>query len=217
MAKKTKTNFKDFIEYKPQIMKFLDKEETELALKYHPIIKEMRNKHLTVKEIHDLYIDEETKKYTLTIKTIYRYLEKLEEKNLVIVSGHRITQNKTQAEKLYTRTANIFFKSYAEKQTPQAIKKRKATSKNLYVIISEMGNGSIITYEKFEKLILNLQDFEQQLIEEISRKVPSSKVLSEIYSEVDIDHVNYLNEFSAKLLFIIKYPELIKELQNIYN
>ena len=64
---------------------------------------------MTTKEIHDLYIDDETKNHTYTIKTIYRYLEILEEIDLVKIGGHRITEGMRLAEKLYTRTANIFF------------------------------------------------------------------------------------------------------------
>ncbi|MHA1186221.1 MAG: hypothetical protein ACTSSK_04990 [Candidatus Heimdallarchaeota archaeon] len=114
-----KPKYKDFIEHEPEIVKFLDPKDTELANKHIRIIKALREKHMTVKEIHDLYIDQDTNKHTYTIKTIYRYLEKLEELNLIIVSGHRLTKGNRLPEKLYARTANIFFKSQEEKTTPR--------------------------------------------------------------------------------------------------
>ncbi|MHA1307742.1 MAG: hypothetical protein ACTSQN_10680, partial [Candidatus Heimdallarchaeota archaeon] len=133
-----KPKYKDFIEHEPEIVRFLNTEDTELTKKYIRIIKALREKHMTVKEIHDLYIDEETKKHTYTIKTIYRYLEKLEDADLIIVSGHRLTKGNRLPEKLYARTANIFFKSQEEKTSPEAIEKRKDMIKKIYGILNEV-------------------------------------------------------------------------------
>ncbi|NPD90739.1 MAG: helix-turn-helix transcriptional regulator, partial [Asgard group archaeon] len=102
MAKKVDKKFKDYIDYEPPVIKFLNGEQTKLAEEHLKIIKALRiNKHMTAKEIHDLYIDEETSKPTYTIKTIYRYLEKLEETDLVKISGHRMTEGKRLSEQLY--------------------------------------------------------------------------------------------------------------------
>ena len=105
---KEKPKYKDFIEHKPVVVKFLDQDDTELDNKHIRIIKALREKNMTAKEIHDLYTDEDTKKHTYTIKTIYRYLEKLEEANLIIVAGHRLTKgNRIECEFCHVRCAYL--------------------------------------------------------------------------------------------------------------
>jgi len=214
---KEKSKYKDFIEHESEVVKFLDPKDTELANKHIRIIKALREKNMTVKEIHDLYIDEDTNKHTYTIKTIYRYLEKLEEANLVIISGHRLTQGNRLPEKLYARTANIFFKSQDEKTSPEAIEKRENMTKNLYDILSEIGDSSIIDYQAFEEIISLKLDLELKYIKEVIKKVPDNEKLTEIFSRSDIGSVNYLNEFAGDLLLLIRNPELIKKIQNIYK
>ena len=214
---KEKQKYKDFIEHEPEVVRFLNPKDTELANKHIRIIKALREKHMTVKEIHDLYFDEDTNKHTYTIKTIYRYLEILEEANLVIISGHRLTKGNRLPEKLYARTANIFFKSQEEKTSPEAIKKRDDMIRKIYEILSEVDDTSMIDYQEFEEIIIKKLDLELKYIREVIEKVPDNKKLSEIFSGSDIGSVNYLNEFSADLLLIIKHPELMEKIQKIYK
>ncbi|MHA1125205.1 MAG: hypothetical protein ACTSO7_04350 [Candidatus Heimdallarchaeota archaeon] len=212
-----KPKYKDFIEHEPEIVRFLNTEDTELTKKYIRIIKALREKHMTVKEIHDLYIDEETKKHTYTIKTIYRYLEKLEDADLIIVSGHRLTKGNRLPEKLYARTANIFFKSQEEKTSPEAIEKRKDMIKKIYGILNEVGDAPMIDYQEFEEIITKKLELELKYIREVIEKVPDNKKLSEIFSGSDIGSVNYLNEFAGDILLMIKHPDLIDKIQKIYK
>ncbi|MHA1355311.1 MAG: hypothetical protein ACTSR1_09090 [Candidatus Heimdallarchaeota archaeon] len=212
-----KPKYKDFIEHEPEIVKFLDPKDTELANKHIRIIKALREKHMTVKEIHDLYIDQDTNKHTYTIKTIYRYLEKLEESNLIIVSGHRLTKGNRLPEKLYARTANIFFKSQEEKTTPEALEKRKDMIKKIYGILSEVEDSPIIDFQAFEEIISMKLDLESKYVREVIEKVPDNKKLSKIFIGSDIGSVNYLNEFAADIILMIKHPELMEKIQKIYK
>ncbi|MHA1365331.1 MAG: hypothetical protein ACTSP5_02840 [Candidatus Heimdallarchaeota archaeon] len=212
-----KPKYKDFIEHEPEIVKFLDPKDTELANKHIRIIKALREKHMTVKEIHDLYIDQDTNKHTYTIKTIYRYLEKLEELNLIIVSGHRLTKGNRLPEKLYARTANIFFKSQEEKTTPEALEKRKDMIKKIYGILSEVEDSPIIDFQAFEEIISMKLDLESKYVREVIEKVPDNKKLSKIFIGSDIGSVNYLNEFAADIILMIKHPELMEKIQKIYK
>jgi len=212
-----KPKYKDFIEHEPEIVKFLDPKDTELANKHIRIIKALREKHMTVKEIHDLYIDQDTNKHTYTIKTIYRYLEKLEELNLIIVSGHRLTKGNRLPEKLYARTANIFFKSQEEKTTPEALEKRNDMIKKIYGILSEVEDSPIIDFQAFEEIISMKLDLESKYVREVIEKVPDNKKLSKIFIGSDIGSVNYLNEFAADIILMIKHPELMEKIQKIYK
>jgi Fe2+ or Zn2+ uptake regulation protein len=219
MAKKEDKKYKDYIDDSElQIIKFLTGEQTKLAEEYVPIIKALRiNKHMTAKEIHDLYIDEETEKHQYTIKTIYRYLEKLEEADLVKISGHRITIGKRLTEQLYTRTANIFFKAKKDEVYPEAAKKRKESLKKLYIVFQEIYDSPLISYKEFEELLQKRFDYEQEFNRSVVEKISENKVLTDLYSNMDIDIVNYINDLASSILVLIKKPELVKKIQNIYK
>lgn len=218
MAKKADNKFKDYLDYEPSIINFLDGEQTKLAEKHIIIIKALRiNKNMTAKEIHDLYIDEETKMHRYTIKTIYRYLEKLEEADLVKISGHRIIEGKRLSEQLYTRTGNIFFKAKKEEVYPDVKEKKKGFHKKLHIVLQEISDLHVIEFQDFDKLLSQKSDFEQAFNKSVVEKISKNKVLTDLYSEMDIDEVNYINDLISLLLVIIKKPELIKKIQKIYK
>lgn len=218
MAKKEDKKFKDYIDYESPIIKFLDGEQTKLSEEHLKIIKALRiNKHMTAKEIHDLYIDEETKKHTYTIKTIYRYLEKLEETDLVKISGHRMTKGKRLSEQLYTRTANIFFKAKKEEVYPEHAEKRKESLKNLHIVLQEIDDSPVIEFEEFENLLIQKFEYEQEFNKSIVEVISKNKILTELYGNMDIDQVNYINELASTLLVLIKKPDLVKKIQKIYK
>ncbi|NHK32609.1 MAG: helix-turn-helix transcriptional regulator [Asgard group archaeon] len=219
MAKKVNNKYKDYADdIEIPVIKFLNAEQTKLAQEYLPIIKALRvNKNMTAKEIHDLYIDKETGKHQYTIKTIYRYLEKLEEAELVLVSGHRITEGKRLTEQLYTRTGNIFFKAKKEEVHPEAAEKRKELLKKLYTVFQEIYDLPLINYEKFEELLLKKFELEQEFNRFVVEKISVNNVLTDLYSKMDIDNVNYINDLASSILVLIKKPELIKKIQDIYK
>ena len=216
MSKKTKKH-KDFIEFEPEMVRFLDAEQTKVAAKYNPIIAALReNKFMTAKEIHDLYIDEDTNKHTYTIKTIYRYLEKLEELDLVKIGGHRITEGMRLTEKLYTRTANIFFKAKKEEIHPDLLKHRKEDLTRVFKVLEQVEGKPKIDYELFEELLLKKMELEQKFNRKITEKIPDDKLLTEIYSSLHIDSVNYISDLAATILVISKHPEIFEKLSKLY-
>lgn len=217
MSNTTKKH-KDFIEFEPEMVKFLNAEQTKVATKFGPIIAALReNKYMTTKEIHDLYIDEETKKHTYTIKTIYRYLEILEEKNLVKIGGHRITEGMRLTEKLYTRTANIFFKARKEEIHPDILEKRKEDLEKVFKVLEQVEGKPTIDFNLFEELLLRKMDLELEYNRKITEKIPEDKILTKLYSELHIDSVNYISELAATILVISKHPGIFEKLSKMYE
>ena len=102
-------DYEEYIAYKPQTFKLLNNDQFELAKEHARILQALGEKgDMSVKEIHDLYTTTKGK-HTKTLKTIYRYMEILEEADIVQVAGYRKYANRRTTEKLYTRTAKIFF------------------------------------------------------------------------------------------------------------
>jgi hypothetical protein len=110
-----KPDYEDFVTVKPELVKILTKEQMDLALEHMDILRDLATKNLTVKEIHSLFWDSSKKEYTKTIKTIYRYMDTLEEKGLVKIAGHRKPADSRMTEKLYCRTAMVFTQEEEER------------------------------------------------------------------------------------------------------
>ncbi|NPE09875.1 MAG: helix-turn-helix transcriptional regulator [Asgard group archaeon] len=215
--KEMKGNHKDFIDFEPEIIKFLTDEQHFTTLKYQPIIAALRNKPMTPKEIHELYYNEDSKAYTCSIKSIYRYLEKLEDADLIRVAGYRITEGKRVSENLFLRTAQIFSKKNVNPNHPSAVKKRNMIKENLRVILEETSDSDIKDFEGFKEIIEKWLLFEIQYSREIVKKIPSSERLKDRFSKLDMEFINYLNEFASRILILIEHPDLIAKIQKIFS
>ena len=147
--KKESQKYRDFITFQPEVVKFISMDTYKVIEKYYPIVKALRKRSMTVKEIHNLYTDSESQKHTLTIKTIYRYLEKLEDEEIVVVSGHRETKGSRQVEKLYSRTASIFFTEKGEDYLQKKLEYGKEVSEKIHKILGEILEKSDVDLEAF--------------------------------------------------------------------
>jgi len=100
--------YEDFITVNPKPVQTITTEQYNEGMEYNRILSALSGKKMTVKEIHDIFLDTKTKKHTKTLKTIYRHLESLEKMGLVTVAGHRKYAGKRTPEKLYCRIADIY-------------------------------------------------------------------------------------------------------------
>jgi hypothetical protein len=115
MSEEREKNYKDFLEKKPQLVMKVSSKQTKLMMEHGLIIKNLGEKEqMTVKEIHELYWDKMKEKHGKTLKTIYRYMDLLEKANIVQVAGHRKPKGSHLTEKLYSRTAIIYFEEEAQ-------------------------------------------------------------------------------------------------------
>ncbi len=90
---------------------------------HYPIIAYLRHGFHTVKEITEAYplFSSDPEKYRKSDKTIYRYLNELKKLGLVKVVGQRVIRGQTATEKIWGRTARIFYLDHDENlatQTP---------------------------------------------------------------------------------------------------
>lgn len=215
--KEMKGEYKDFIDFEPEILKYLTDDQHLTTLKYKPIIEALRKKPMTPKEIHELYYNDDSKEYACSIKSIYRYLEKLVEVDLIRVAGHRITEGKRVTENLYMRTAKIFHKKNINPNHPEAIKKRDLTKENLRVILEEISDSEIKDFEKYKEIIEKWLLYELQYSREIMKQVPTSDRLKDRFSELDLEFINYLNEFAARMFILLRHPDLVEKIQKLFS
>ncbi|MFW9993560.1 MAG: hypothetical protein ACFFD4_16060 [Candidatus Odinarchaeota archaeon] len=224
MSEKTKdetsdksTAYQDFITYEPDPIKFISKEKMDLISKHSQIIRALRNKNMTVKEIHELYFDADTGKHTFTIKTIYKHLDRLEEANLVKVSGHRMTEGSRQTEKLYSRTGNLFYPDPNEERPEGDVEGRKEYAESLNIILSELLEVPKADKDSFYDFYMLLREHKYQSTIEILEKVKTSKSTAEVFIRTDLEKVNKMNETISLLMVFLRHPEVLERLRDLYT
>ncbi|HUT82957.1 MAG TPA: winged helix-turn-helix domain-containing protein [Candidatus Bathyarchaeia archaeon] len=208
-------NYKDFIEKEPEFIVYMNTEQAKIVESYIPIVSALRKRPMTVKEIHHLYFDKESQKYTFTIKTIYRHLEKLESAGLVRVTGHRVTEGSRVLEKLYSRTGKIFFLKPDEDHLREKKEYVKQFTSNLFVLMREYYKKADLPEDIFCNLINDFKVREYKHIDSLMDFIATNSNLTELYGKMDIDMINLLNSFSAILIAILAKPEVIDELKNL--
>lgn len=217
MNLKKEPSYKDYIEYQQETVKNITIEQSELVEKYYPIIKALREKSMTVKEIHDLYYDKEKKKHEYTIKTIYRYLDELEEAGLVVVAGHRVTEGSRVLEKLYTRTAKIFYKHMDEEYQNYKREYYQKFIKNQHFILSILFEKPDLDLEEFKSALMPFYTERLKKIDKLMTEIEKHPKLAEFYSKIGIDEINYLNNDLGMILTLIDNPEIIEKLKKLLS
>ena len=101
----------DLITFKPQIIKLLDPKTFQIFNdeNYTAVLSFLRVKSsMTIPDLVEAFKEQGIEK---SESTVYRYLQKLIDKNMVTKSGKRITSIKPdeiRSETLYSRTARVF-------------------------------------------------------------------------------------------------------------
>jgi hypothetical protein len=208
---------KDYINYTPEIVKFITEDEIALAEKFPVIIDALRKKNMTVKEIHKLFFDPELKSNTYAIKTIYRHLEELERAGLVSVAGFRETKGSRKAEKLYTKSAIIFFHKKDEEYMHHKMDVRKKIVQQLYIVLGEMLQKKEIDFDKFSNLMHTFLDKQHYAIDSIIEGIQENKVLADLYGEMDPEYISVINTFSAVFITLLNNPSMFKILEKMYT
>lgn len=216
MATKEKKT-KDFIEKEPELIVSLNPKQMQIVNKYGVITAALRNKVMTVREIHDLYLDEETKKHRYSLKTIYRHLEILEEEKLVIVAGHRVTEGSRVLEKIYARAGNIFFLEMDEEYRKYKQKYYDNMVTNLHIVAKEIFNKPDLDLEKFKETLMPFFKKAHSEADELMQSIPKNANLRELYSRIDIDSVNSLNANISMFKTFLENPEILEKLGKLLD
>jgi hypothetical protein len=182
------------------------------------IVKALIGKNLTAKEVHALYWNPDKEKYNKTIKTVYRYLETLEEAGLVKECGHRKPHDSRLTEKLFCRTANIFVLQKDEAKTKWwASEKGERIIMRLRVLVQELFDIKLKDEAMFKKLMEQYFEQHDGTIMELWRKVPKNKALSDLFSKENLYEIKYLSDLVATIGVILRNPELCDQFKNVMS
>ena len=214
-------NYQDIITYKPKILGVYSRELIPVYKENHTIINGLKKEnellYLTVKEIHEFYRDDEGK-YTKSLKTIYRYLEKLKEVGYIVEGGRRVTENKRNTEFLYCLKAELLFfedepenerwwnrddglKDFLSKVTPLI------TSQLDLEFDESMLKSFLAAYYK-EK---------DKIVDEIVLSAEKEHEIADVYRAIPPSKINYFNDTAALLVILMKHPDIFIPICNALN
>jgi hypothetical protein len=218
-------NYEDSIssKFEKKDVLFIEDEETLMALKkYHKIIGALReNDFMTVKELHNLFYDPEAKEHEITIKTVYRHLELLEKSNppLVTVAGHRTTEGSRLPEKLYARTAKVFFLSFDKKKKKEEYydsDKGKNMAINTNILIAKLLEKKKADDKEFLEALREFHLLIDEKNSLIFEKTKKDNEIVKLLASNPIEEINYMIETAALLLTLIKDEQAIKKLREAF-
>lgn len=208
-------NYQDFKTYAPQTLKYLTKKQEELVETHLLIVSNLRKQEMTAKEIHNLYYDDKGKKHSKTIKTIYRYLEKLEDAELVTIAGHRITKGSRVAEKLYSRTARVFILKSFESDMCE-----ETSNEIIQIMVKFIGPLFEIEKAKIPAFKKNLTLFFEHLPQQSSdllKILEKDEEIGEYFGKASLSRINYILNLSSTFGVLLRHPEIIEQFRNLIN
>lgn len=195
-------DYQDVITYKEESVKIFDEEKADFFEdpRYTTIIKALRKGPMTVRDLEEEYnliVTKQVEKMDLTKKekealvekmtrkgkTLYKYLDALVKKGLVVEAGKRIRTGQTATETLYGRTARLFVLSNESK-----LQKIFAENEEVWDVI-----GSIIRREEGKEEIDT--DCLKQAIEKINNSMNSAR------KDIFTKYSQELAELSPKITF----------------
>ncbi|MFX1514398.1 MAG: hypothetical protein ACFFCQ_17630 [Promethearchaeota archaeon] len=216
-GKETKTaKYQDFINFQPVVIKYLSEYQINLIMEHSIILNALKKKPLTVKEIHDLFYNNDEQKHSYSIKTIYRHLKKLEREELVMISGHRVTEGSRIPEKIFSRTARIFCPRMTEEELNIWLEvAAKEFGQNLSFLISEIFQLIDPEIDRLNKSLQELSDMHYRTIKEFYEETKQNERLADFYAKINHKDIQNLTNDAALLTTLLRHPEifdLLKEL-----
>ncbi|MFX0170345.1 MAG: hypothetical protein ACFE9L_00335 [Candidatus Hodarchaeota archaeon] len=196
----------------PSTIKLFEDKNLMLVLKF------LRTKNsMTVKDLEDSFAEVGEKK---SDKTIYRYLKKLEEADLVVPAGKRVfpsDKKKIATQTLYMRTAKIFF-PIKTPETEVSEEQHRQHKKKIEVIGTMIGNhfqNKLKSADCLDKLITKIYSekirLSQKLFQETDAKIAS------MISELEWNCIFSVLETIGLLVLFDGETDWQKELTNCFE
>lgn len=210
-------DYEDYITEKPKVITNINFEQFQLIGEHRNIMETLTDKqYMSVKQIHALYWDSELEKYSKSTKTIYRYMDELENANLVKVAGFRKYKNSRNTEKLYCRSSILYFSRDSQKKEKWWMAKEYQERFNKfaqflihYENLKESKNNTIISLlnEYYEILASNSRD-QLNIIEEYEQYANLFVGLSAFEIKRMLFEITMINIFR-------NHKDLIKKFQDL--
>ncbi|MFW9918111.1 MAG: hypothetical protein ACFFED_00770 [Candidatus Thorarchaeota archaeon] len=199
--------YEDFVTIKPDAVKLLTKEQMDLAMENNVILGALLDGNMTVKEIHNLFWDNKKNEYSKTIKTIYRYLDNLEENGLVKVAGHRKPKDSRLTEKLYCRSAKVFM-GRETKDSPKWYETEEGEEQLLNIIrfLWIFFDAKSENQEEFTSLIKEYYSERDAVIRRLLETLANNEQLADLMDRIGLDQIKSVAQFVGMIGSMLSMP-----------
>lgn len=207
-------NTKDFFDenYKVKPLEVLD-DETLINLlddpKYAPIMRILREKPFTFKEIHKRY--NAGRKKPKEEVTIRQYIKVLEDSGMVVKAGQSITEGKIAAENLYGRSARFYFPVVLSEDFWESEENQFITEKVLQ-ILQYVDTKKKPTIESLRKLLYSIYSKTEQEIAQVFEKFENE--IAENLSNSTFNEIRSISNFMMLLVLLTNSSIYKKDLED---
>ncbi|MFX1511741.1 MAG: hypothetical protein ACFFCQ_04080 [Promethearchaeota archaeon] len=177
---------------------------------YFPIIKALRKRPMTMKELEEEYnkIAEEKK----SNKTLYRYLNTLKKAELVIPVGQRVVIGKTATETLYGRSAKVFL-LHEDYEGWWWSQEGEQLALKINLLVSKVLNTEEAPLECLQKFLTQLTTKNRVILDELVEKEETAQ----LFLAEDLDEIVSIAKTVGRLSVLLKEPDMIKHLHACYQ
>jgi Fe2+ or Zn2+ uptake regulation protein len=212
-------NHQDIITYKPQILEIYSRDLIAVYKENHTIINGLKKEnellYLTVKEIHEFYRDEEGR-YSKSLKTVYRYLEKLKEVGYIVEGGRRVTENKRNTEFLYCLKGELIFfedEPEGERWWNRDDGLNDFLSKVSPLIASQLDDKKLDD-PILKSFLASFYKEKDKIVDEIVMSAEQNQKIADVYRAISTSKINYFNDTAALLVILMKHPDIFVPICN---
>lgn len=210
------SEYEDYIIDKPERFARKPPDIFEHAKEQQIILTALNKGNMTVKEIHDLY-RLPNGKHSKTLKTIYRYLEALEEYGLVKLAGHRKTKGKRTLEKLYCRTAKVFFIDDEASKEQWLTSEKGDRFVTILTDLAWMLHDKKGDKEQIKKGIAEFYRSGQTVIEKIIDKVMTDEEFAETMDKYSLGEAQKALDILGHIGLAVNDHEAIDKLKKLFS
>ncbi|MCG3218775.1 MAG: transcriptional repressor, partial [Candidatus Heimdallarchaeota archaeon] len=201
------------ITYEPKVLEIYSRDLIKLFKEHHKIVWGIRDeeklKFMTVKEIHELFKDEEGK-YSKSLKTVYRYVEKLKEAGIIVEAGRRVTKDSRFTEFLYSLKAELIF--FEDPPEEERWWNKEETLKDyidkLFPLIQSQVEEEKLDEEVFKKFLTQFNSLKATIIDEIVLQAEHNKTIADVYRKTHVGKINTLNDVAALMVILMNHSEI---------
>lgn len=216
-GKKNDRAIQDRFVTEAETLKVLTWEQWEVLQKYRKITSALNEYPMTVKEISNLYPE------LKSLKSIYRYVERLEENGIIQVVGYRDTSKARNPERLYGRTAKLFFVESRENASDAAKDWEKHKGMPFVEKVAAIVGASVnkdVDRQELEKLHDALQEYiyvEHKELVTLLSSINEKESLIATYRDIPLDMVNTVNEYALLIITYLKHQHFFDTFKTIFS
>lgn len=201
----TEEEVQEYIAYTPKRYQMLDNETYLIAKEYGTIISALNEGNKSVKDIHNLYKVPGTKKHRKTLKTIYRYMDTLEKAGLVKIAGYRKYSKKRATEKLYCRTARVFFnQDNQQKEYWYTSEEGQTFVESVTQLIWNLNEKTDTPPPELNELITEYMMEGQKQANRIIEKITTDEKLATILDKHTLSRIQGLLDISSQIQAVLE-------------